>query len=125
VNAPVDEGIAEIVEILSEIKGLQTISSCQGEPGLDGKEAVVFFCFQNWREIGELLFERLPPMMEALDECRATLSISVLGNCPLQGRISFIPEVTDKMACLLRKAIRDSHSCEYSGGTIYKVPHSC
>ncbi len=65
VNAPVDEGIAPLVEALSSIDGLITIESCQG-----GKEeAFVDFLYgETWQELGAVA-ERLASMLRPLDLC--------------------------------------------------------
>ena len=53
VNAWVDEGIADLVSALSEIEGLVTLESCQGDK--DGNDAFVVFRYGDWQQCGELL----------------------------------------------------------------------
>jgi hypothetical protein len=64
VNAWVDAGIADLVSALSEIDGLVTLESCQGDAAR--RNAFVMFRFGSWRDCGELLFERM--MMAAMDD---------------------------------------------------------
>ena len=59
VNAPVDEGIAEVVELLSAIPGLQTLDSCQGDPG--GRHAVAWALDDVARAYAEAI-----PMIDAV-----------------------------------------------------------
>ena len=87
VNAFVDEGIVPLVSALSEIDGLVTLESCEGDHG--GQAAFVIFRMTNWRVSGEFLFDRLlpslPPDLRAITDIRlqafdvdtATASISV------------------------------------------------
>lgn len=58
VNAFADAGIADLISALSEIEGLQTMESCQGDPN-SGKFAFVIFTMGDWRTAGEFLFERV------------------------------------------------------------------
>ena len=72
VNAPVDEGIAELVGALSEFPKLQTIESCQGDAGethldREGAPAVVFFHYGQhdhahpYRDIADFVLGHLGP----------------------------------------------------------------
>ena len=68
VNALVDQGIAPLVEALSEIDGLITLDSCQGAPP-EGAEAYVSFTYgdgSDWAETGRLL-ERLSQSLRGCD----------------------------------------------------------
>ncbi len=55
VNAPVDEGIAEVVRLLSRIPGLQTIESSQGDPQERRSPAFVLFRLGGWAELSQFL----------------------------------------------------------------------
>jgi hypothetical protein len=72
VNAPIDEGIAELIEALSSFPMLQTIESCQGdaaEPvsGEEGQPAKIFFYYGQhdhahpYRDIAEFVLGYLGP----------------------------------------------------------------
>ena len=50
VNAWVDEGIADLVAALSEVEGLVTLESCQGEPAR--RNAFVMFRFGSGEIVG-------------------------------------------------------------------------
>ena len=66
VNAPVDEGIAELVALLSEVDGLETIDSCQGDPDRE-MPAYVYFVFKDWETICRFAFDVVSPALAALD----------------------------------------------------------
>jgi len=50
VNAWVDEGIADLVAALSELEGLITLESCQGDVGRH--DAFVIFRYGDWHQCG-------------------------------------------------------------------------
>lgn len=72
VNAPVDEGIAELIEALSAFPKLQTIESCQGgwprsDEDKEGMPAKVWFHYGQddnahpYREIGDFVLGYFGP----------------------------------------------------------------
>ena len=72
VNAPVDRGIAELIEALSAFPKLQTFASCQGgyprsDADKEGMPAVVFFHYGQddhanpYREIADFVLGYLGP----------------------------------------------------------------
>ena len=90
VNAWVDAGIADLVSALSEIDGLVTLESRQGDAAR--RNAFVMFRFGSWRDCGELLFERM--MMAAMDDdLRSDMirPIILLPPTTLSGRLSALP----------------------------------
>jgi len=101
VNAPVDQGIAPLITALSEIDGLETIESCQGEPG---GRAFVIFRFGEWRRCGEFLFDHLMAEMPAdlRSEVKLTLDAYDTDNC--LGEISLSPEAIDPLIECVRRA---------------------
>lgn len=70
VNAQVDEGVAELISAMNEVSGLETVSSCQGEPTEceDGivRYAYVHFYFGDWQQISELAFKEMAPALSGL-----------------------------------------------------------
>ena len=72
VNAPVDEGIAELISTLSEIEGLETLESCEGDFETD---AFIVFRLGDWRKCGALLFEGFLPLMSP--DLRSAVSLSL------------------------------------------------
>jgi len=73
VNAWVDEGIADLVSALSQIEGLVTLESCQGDAG--ERDAFVVFRYGDWRQCGELLFGKILPQM--FPDLRADVSLKL------------------------------------------------
>ena len=86
INAPVDEGIAELVSALSEIDGLETIESCQGTPERDN--AFVFFRFGTWRDCGSLMFDELLPMLEPDLKASVALTLRAYDADSAMGELS-------------------------------------
>jgi hypothetical protein len=74
----VDAGIAEIVSMLSEVQGLQTIESCQGEPG--ERLAYVDFWYGDWRSVCEFVFDRLAPPLQNERPYDALVSVEVFNG---------------------------------------------
>lgn len=99
VNAFVDEGIAILVEALSDIPGLVTIESCQGG---GGRDAYVFFRVGDWHQIGGLLFDRLlPSLPDRLREVTA-LQIEAYGASSAMGRITVEPAAVPALSKCVR-----------------------
>ena len=61
VNAPVDEGIAELVSALNRVEGLETLQSCQGEPG--ERLGYVYFSFGGWQNLCRFVFDSVAPCL--------------------------------------------------------------
>ena len=73
VNAWVDEGIADLVAALSEIDGLLTLESCQGDAG--ERDGFVIFRYGDWHQCGKFLFGKLLPAMSP--DLRAAVSLKL------------------------------------------------
>lgn len=115
VNAPVDRGIAPLVEALSAIPDLETLESCQGDPD-SHKMAYVFFRYRDWQAAGELLFEQI---LGALDEdLRAEVSVSLTAydTSHAQGRIAVEQSAMPALINVIRSVSSDRMS-QCSGGT--------
>ncbi len=98
VNAPVDSGVARIVELLNSIPKLQTVDSCQGIPGQ--KLAHVYFYYGDWKRISRFVFHKLRP----IGKCA---SVEVFnGSLPL-GKLSFEMKATTKVASILQRALQE------------------
>lgn len=111
VNAHVDQGVAEIVELLNSVPHLQTVDSCQGEPG----EAYVYFRLEGWQSLAKFLFEVVEPALRSVGESAVFIE-SLNGNPPL-GKISFRAESCDEVLSALKEALSVSvHMSPYSGG---------
>lgn len=108
VNAPVDEGIADLVSALNEIGGLETLASCQGH----GPQcpAYVIFRLGEWRDCGEFLFEKLLAAMDTDLRSDVALSIMAYDTTHCRGRISMPPEAVGTVARLVTSV----RKCAYS-----------
>ena len=90
VNAQCDEGIAQVVSALNEIKGVLTVDSCQ-----DGAwGAYVFFSYgDTWQELASLLQELSTGLSDLGLPVGFTLSMEWLGsNDRPRARLSMKPE---------------------------------
>jgi hypothetical protein len=99
VNAWVDEGVADLVSALSEIDGLITLESCQGDPG--EREAFVIFRYGDWQQCGELLFGKILPAMSSDMRGAVSLKLQAYDNDTASGFVSIEPSaVPDFVECL-------------------------
>lgn len=102
VNARVDVEIAELVAALNRYPNLQTLQSCQGEPG---GEAYVFFTCGSWQSTCEFLFGKIAPALSAkIDD--ETLRIEVFGNADPVGRIAFQPESIGEITSEIKRLVQ-------------------
>ena len=128
VNAPVDEGIAEVVELLSQIPGLQTLSSCQGDPSSQsdprGRSAHVFFYFgEGWLDLAKLLFDQLLPVLGPIQD-NGAITLDVFTECQPRGHITFCAEATPLVAAALKDLLTTRRSSPCSRDTARTVPRS-
>lgn len=126
VNTTVDEGIAEIVSLLSEVGGLQTLESCQGESAGNSRErespAYVFFIFEDWQTISRFAFEVVSPALAKIDADTA-VTVEVFNGSDPMGKIQIrSPSTIPAIAAALRKAIRRKSPC--SDGRARKAPRN-
>ena len=103
VNTTVDVGIADIVSLLNEIPGLQTLDSCQGE---GDRPAYVHLYYGDWHQIGRFMFEGLAPKLEQAGE-DATVSVEIFGGSAPMGTIRFAREAMQRIASALRAYLQE------------------
>jgi hypothetical protein len=84
VNAPVDEGVAEIVSILNTVDGLETRQSCQG----DGHDYVYFTC-GDWMTLSQFVFEQIGPALKSKLDQDATLAVEATNADETMAKLSF------------------------------------
>jgi len=104
VNAPVDEGVAEIVAILNTIDGLETLQSCQGEPG--ECEGYVYFSCGDWKSVSRLVFERIGPVLKGRLDEDATLVVHATNADEPMAKLSFRAEASDMVVSALKEVLR-------------------
>lgn len=117
VNTQVDEGIAEIVELLTTVTRLQTVDSCQGNPG----EAYVYFRLDGWKSVGGLLFEVIEPALRSVGEY--CTSVEVFNGSDAMGKISFRAEALDRVLSALKEVLARPHTFPCSCDTEYTKLH--
>jgi hypothetical protein len=104
VNASVDQGVAEIVSMLNTVDGLETLQSCQGEPG--GSEGYVYFACGDWQNVSRFVFERIGPVLkERLDE-DATLVVQATNANEPMAKLSFRAEASGMVVSALKEVLR-------------------
>ncbi len=103
VNAPVDEGVAEIVELLNGVDGLETLQSCQGDPGR--KDGYVYFAFGNWQRICQFVFEKIGPVLKKRVDEDVVLTIEAADADGPMAKLSFRAEATDMVASALKEGL--------------------
>lgn len=104
VNAPVDEGVAEIVSLLNGIDRLETLQSCQGEPG--EREGYVYFALGSWQDICHLVFQKIGPALKKKIDEEATLIVEATDADFPMAKLSFKAEAVDMIASALKEALR-------------------
>jgi hypothetical protein len=104
VNAPVDEGVAEIVSILNTVDGLETLQSCQGEPG--EREGYVYFACGDWQKISRIVFERIGPALKRKLDEDATLLVEATSADEPMAKLSFKAEAAGMVVSALKEVLR-------------------
>jgi hypothetical protein len=103
VNAWVDEGIADLVSALSELDGLLTLESCQGDIG--EREAFVIFQYGDWKQCGHLLFGRILPAMSPDMRAAVSLKLQAFDNDTASGFISIEPSAVPSFVDFVREIL--------------------
>lgn len=104
VNAPVDAGVAEIVSLLNSVKGLETLQSCQGDPG--GRHGYVYFLCGDWRNVCKLVFDQIGPELKKKTDEDATLIVEATSAEEPMAKLSFKAEATDMVVSALKEVLR-------------------
>ena len=115
VNVKVDEGVACLVETLSQIPGLETIESCQGYPklGVQG-QGYVCFCYGNWRKVCSLAFVVLGPELAKAIGGKVAVSVEACDAQEPLGRIEFDSMLVTNVAFVLRRVIASLRKANYN-----------
>ena len=113
VNAQVDEGIAEIVTILSQAEGLQTIESCQGRPAANPQGGVepmayVYFYLGDWQTLSRFTFGTIAPAIKKIE--KVSVMIEIAGRCEPRGRLGASTPSLQQLAVALSAAISHHNS---------------
>lgn len=103
VNAPVDEGVADIVCALNQVEGLATLQSCQGESG-QAEGYVYFFC-GDWKRVSELVFKRIGPKLKAILGADVHLTVEATSADEPMAKLSFKAEAASSVASALKDGL--------------------
>ena len=101
VNAPVDEGISDLIEALSMFPRLETIESCQGEP------AWICFRLGSYQELAEFVCGYFGVGLARLIGDAANVSIRVTESEIIRGELSVRPGMIDATARAVERLARD------------------
>jgi hypothetical protein len=101
VNAPVDKDIAEIVSLLNGISGLETLQSCQGEPGK--RQGYVYFSFGEWQNLCRFVFDRIAPRLQSYLGEDVRLEI-IAADQPM-AKMSFSAEAIPHLTSALKEVV--------------------
>ena len=102
-NAPVDAGVAEIVSVLNSVDGLETLQSCQGDPG--ERNGYVYFACGDWRRMCEFVFQKIGPALKSKVDEDAKLTVDATADAPM-AKLSFKAEATGIVVSALKEALR-------------------
>lgn len=101
VNATVDEGVKEIVCLLNTIDGLETLQSCQGDPG--ERNGYVYFAFGDWQKMCQLVFERIGPILKKRVDEDVRLTVEAMDADTPMAKLSFKAEAANMVASALKE----------------------
>lgn len=110
INAPVDDGVADLVSSLSAFPRLQTIESCQG--GSDSSSWVCF-CYGDywrhpWRDLANFVLGYLGPALAHEIGDRASLTLRVTDSGLVHGEMRVRPGAMRVTISALRRLLRNS-----------------
>lgn len=103
VNAPVDAGVADVVSVLNSVHGIETLQSCQGDPG--GRWGYVYFSLGDWHRLCEFVFEALAPRIRRALEDDVTVEVQATTADRPMAKLSFRAEAVDALASALKDVV--------------------
>ena len=104
VNAPVDAGVVEIVSVLNTVDGLETLQSCQGDPG--ERNGYVYFACGDWRRMCEFVFQKIGPTLKSKVDEDVKLTVEATSADSPMAKLSFKAEATGIVVSALKEALR-------------------
>lgn len=102
VNTEVDCGLAEAIATLNRIDGLQTLQSCQGEPG--ERAAYIYFSFGEWRNLCHLVFDQIAPRLKSRLGEEVQLEVIAAEGSPF-AKMSFSAEAIQQVTSALKEVV--------------------
>ncbi len=133
VNAPVDEGVADLVTALSAFARLQTISSCQGSQDRPARILFIYGCYEGrhfWRELAEFVLGFFGPALVREVGDRATVYLQVCESGLIQAELTVwheaFPHVLRALKRLHKRFTSEAdHKLGYSGDTLGTWQEDC
>jgi hypothetical protein len=122
VNARVDAGMAGVVTALNEIRGLQTVESCEGEVG--GKAAYVYFWFGDWQQLSKLCFLEIAPRLAGRAGADCKVSVEVLDESRPTGKIEFSAEAAEQVVEALRQLAAPDRGIVHPNDASHAMPEA-
>jgi hypothetical protein len=110
VNAPVDKGMARIVEALSSIEGLQTLQSCECS---QSEESYIHFWYGSWEQASRLVFEKIIPALESIG-VSAVGSVEIFNGSAPTARIGFSAAALEKATAAIELLVSTLSDCGHS-----------
>lgn len=125
VNAPVDEGIIDLVSALSSFSNLQTTSSCEGSANHPARVCFIYgnYCGEDhWRDLAEFVLGFFGPRLTREVGDRATIDLHICESGLIQAELTVFPGCLPTVVKAIRKIRRffstwEAHKCAYCSGT--------
>lgn len=101
VNASIDARIAELVAVLNQVQGLETLQSCQGDAG--ERSGYVYFALDGWQNLCRFVFEDIAPRFK--DYLGEDIRLEVVAGERPMARMSFSAEAVPIVTSALKEAV--------------------
>lgn len=101
-NTEVDAALVEAIAALNRVDGLQTLQSCQGDPGV--RRGYIYFSLGEWQTLCRFVFNEIaPPLKNRLGE-DIQLEVVAAEGSPI-AKLSFSAEVISELTSALKEVI--------------------
>jgi hypothetical protein len=101
VNAPIDAKIAEMVSLLNQVEGLETLQSCQGDSG--ERQGYVYFSLDGWQNLCRFVFEDIAPRVK--DYLGEDVKLEIVAGERPMARMSFSAEAVPIVTSALKEVV--------------------
>jgi hypothetical protein len=103
VNASVDQRVAGVVSLLNSVEGLETLQSCQGEPG--GRDAYVYFSYGEWADLCKFVFAEVGPTLKREFGEDVVLTVEATSAAWPMAKMCFKAEITLSVISALKQVL--------------------
>jgi hypothetical protein len=101
VNAPIDVKIAELISLLNRVEGLETLQSCQGDPG--ERQGYIYFALDGWQNLCRFVFEGIAPRIK--DYLGEDVKLEIVAGERPMARMSFSAEAVPIVTSALKEVV--------------------